>query len=563
MRRIVTAVKQRLPSGWLGPHFYYDLIRLARKGWPTLARVAFLAIVLVSLLIMDRAQGDSVHFTRPAEFARRAQNFAYLLIILQYLLVLALVPVYIASSIVEEKENGTLESLTLTHLTDRELVLGKLGARLLHVGAFALAGFPLLAFMNLWGNVDAAMLVYHEVHLFALLLSAGSICIWMSANSESVFQAISGSYGWMALLGFISMLTAFTLPWSCIWGGPNPMRSSGQANYFLPLILLVAVHGFVAWMAILHTIGRMETIRKAERKKPRKLTGALTLTDNRAISTKTGKRGQAKSRIHPDALPVRGHALFWKECMMDGTEYSLSVRWVFVGMAGVAALAIVFQTLYYFFPPRDEAGLGVRVLAHPLTYTAYFVALLVYALAVLFQMTMSVAFEREQGTLVFLLSIPEDRRLILLAKWLGPWYRNWPILAIAYLGVFLGFCSGLFDWRAALLLILGPWPALLLLGGVAIWLSVLCRRVLYANMALVGFLGVLVLAHLAAGPFMLIEGAYYLYVLGAAAELNVMGVTPPEARLITFAHHGCLLAIAGVCTAHSFWIFGRKDYSAT
>jgi hypothetical protein len=114
--QLISALAQTLRAGWLGPHFYYDLIRLARKGWPTLARVLFLVIVLVSLLVMDRTQGESVQFTEPAEFARRAARFAYLLIVLQYLLVLALLPVYVASSLVEEKENQTLELLTLTHL---------------------------------------------------------------------------------------------------------------------------------------------------------------------------------------------------------------------------------------------------------------------------------------------------------------------------------------------------------------------------------------------------------------------------------------------------------------
>src|SRR5437773_1641158 len=112
VRALFAAFLHSFRAGWLGPHFYFDLIRLARKGWPTLARVVFLVIVLVSLLVMDRTQGESVSFTRPAEFARRAENFAYLLIVLQYLLVLFLLPVYVASSIVEEKENQTLESLT-------------------------------------------------------------------------------------------------------------------------------------------------------------------------------------------------------------------------------------------------------------------------------------------------------------------------------------------------------------------------------------------------------------------------------------------------------------------
>jgi ABC-type transport system involved in multi-copper enzyme maturation permease subunit len=560
--RIRTLLSQAFRTAWLGPHFYYDLIRLARKGWPTLARVAFLAIVLVGLLVMDRTQGESVHFTQPAEFARRAQRFAILLIVLQYLLVLALLPVYVASCIVEEKENQTLESLTLTHLTDRELVLGKLGARLVHVAAFALAGFPLLAFMHLWGNVDASMLVYHEVHLFALLLSAGSLCISVSANSESVFQAISGSYGWIALLGFVSMAAAFALPWMCL--GPLPRFNtrdpgSGEAHYWFPLFLLVSVHLFLTFLFISQTIARMEALRKEERKRPRKQTGALTLTDKRVISTKVGKRGQTKSRIHPGAWPVRGHALFWKECLMEGTEYSLRARWVFIGLAAVSAGAILFQVLHFLIPPRDEAGLGVRMMAYPLTFTAYFIALAVYALAVLFQMTMTVAAEREQGTLTFLLMIPEERVTILFAKWLGPWWRNWPILAICYLGVFLGFASGLYDWKAALFLIAAPWPLMLMLGGLALWLSVMCRRVLYANMAIVGSVAVLVLAHIAVGQPMLTEGAFYLYILGARTELSLMGATPLQALLLMLGHHAIFLMLAAAFLGHAFWIFGRRD----
>src|SRR5438477_248718 len=76
----ISKLRQQLRAGWLGPHFYYDLIRFARKGWPTLARVLFLVVVLVSLLVMDRTQGRSGDFVLAAEFARRAERFAYLLI---------------------------------------------------------------------------------------------------------------------------------------------------------------------------------------------------------------------------------------------------------------------------------------------------------------------------------------------------------------------------------------------------------------------------------------------------------------------------------------------------
>jgi ABC-type transport system involved in multi-copper enzyme maturation permease subunit len=406
--------KPSLREDWLGPHFYYDLIRIARKGWPTAVRVLFLAVVLVSLLIMDRTQGQSVHFTRLEDFARRAQNFAYLLIVLQYLLVLALLPVYVASSIAEEKENQTLESLTLTHLSDRELILGKLGARLVHVGGFALANFPLLAFMLLWGNVDGTMLLYHEIHLFMLLISAGSICIRTSTYAESAFQAISNSYLFIGMLGAASMAAAFAMPWMC---GPCLYRD-GSAHYGTPLILLGIIHGIVTVATLRDAIAQVEVLRHEERKKPRKLTGALTLTDNRPVSTRTGKRGQVKSRVHPWAWPIKGNALFWKECLKDGTDYSLSARWFFIGLAVVVVVGGIFRLLYAVMPRAHDGDPGIRAPAYTFTFVSYIIALGVYGLVVLFQMTMSVAAEREHGTLTFLLSVPDDRRTILFAKWL-------------------------------------------------------------------------------------------------------------------------------------------------
>ena len=61
----------------------------------------------------------------------------------------------------------------------------------------------------------------------------------------------------------------------------------------------------------------------------------------------------------------------------------------------------------------------------------------VYLMFVIFQTTMCVAGERERHTLDFLLLLPAERRDVLFYKWLGPIWKNWPILAIAYLGLLL------------------------------------------------------------------------------------------------------------------------------
>jgi ABC-type transport system involved in multi-copper enzyme maturation permease subunit len=359
-------------------------------------------------------------------------------------------------------------------------------------------------------------------------------------------------------VGFLVMLTAFTLPWICMCG----VATQGAAQYGLPLVVLAIWRIGLTYFALRGAISQMEVLRREEYRKPRKITGALTLTDNRPISTRIRKRGQTASRIHPLAFPVRGHALFWKECIKDGTDYSLRVHWLSRGLAVVLVLAGSFQFLHFINPPR-QGEMGIRALAWTLTFTTYFVAVTAYALVVVFQMTMTVAGEREQDTLPFLLMIPDSRATILLAKWVGPWWRNWPILAIAYLGVLLGLASGLYNVPGALFLLLIPWPSLLMLGGLALWLSVTCRRVLFANITVIAFLGILAIVHIAVGKPIVVIFAYYLAILGAPAELALLGDTAWSGLDLALLQQALFLLVATVCVGHAFWLFGKKDYAAS
>jgi ABC-type transport system involved in multi-copper enzyme maturation permease subunit len=211
--------------------------------------------------------------------------------------------------------------------------------------------------------------------------------------------------------------------------------------------------------------------------------------------------------------------------------------------------------------PADRS-LGILGMAYTLTFVSYFVSLVVYILVVLFQMTLTVAGERELGTLTFLLTVPDGRAAVLRAKWLGPWWRNWPILGIAYLGVLLGFGSGLYDWVGFLFLLLAPWPLFLMLGGLALWLSVNVRRVLFANITVLGFIGVLVMAHIAIGKPTITLLAYYLSILGASAELNLLQEEATTAMLLMAGQQTIFLALAALFLGHAFWVFAKKDYSA-
>jgi ABC-type transport system involved in multi-copper enzyme maturation permease subunit len=536
----------------LGPHFYYDLIRLARRGWPTWLRVLYLVILLISLTIIHETQPRDLSYHQLAQQAERGHQYALTIIVLQDVLILLLLPVYVAPAVVEDKENRTIESIFLTHLTDREMALGKLAARLVPLASIPLAGLPLVGFLALYGNIDPNMLIYHEANSLLLLLSGGSICLLISTSSESAFQAISRSYlPVLVLLGF-GVVGALAMPWFIGEIGAHYQRTmrgvfiQSVPRYGVSLMLIAPLHAIVAAAALCFAVHSLRKFRLSERRRSRRLTAALSLTDTRAAAPAQRKH-RARSRIHPLARAVRDNALFWKECLKDGTGYSLTLRWLLVPLGGIVIVSVLFRVAALRAPPHELQSL--HALAAVLPYTAYFVALAAYALLVMFQSTMSVAGEKEQDTLDFLLIIPDERPAILYHKWLGPFWRNWPVLAVAYLGVLLGCGCGVFSLRTVIALLLLPWPSLLLLSTLALWLSVRCRRVLVANLILIGCLAALLVAHVAAWSWLGDVVRFYFILVFEANLHDFAAASRDVAFWLALGQQAAFLLVAAACGA--------------
>ena len=77
MRGMLAHLIRLARTDWVGPHFWVDLIRLARKGWPTLARVLYLVtlpadcrlvpVEVVSDLCEERLRGRMTGMHAAAE----------------------------------------------------------------------------------------------------------------------------------------------------------------------------------------------------------------------------------------------------------------------------------------------------------------------------------------------------------------------------------------------------------------------------------------------------------------------------------------------------------------
>src|SRR4051812_13646585 len=98
---------------WLGPVFFYETRRTARKPRFFISRIAYAVWLFVLLLWVYAAWGRGVHSAaetaRPDALAELAAAFFAAYSVTQFVVALLLTPVVIGSSIAEEKDRRTIE----------------------------------------------------------------------------------------------------------------------------------------------------------------------------------------------------------------------------------------------------------------------------------------------------------------------------------------------------------------------------------------------------------------------------------------------------------------------
>src|SRR5262245_5910574 len=113
----------------LGPVFWYDLIRVARRQRLALCRALDALALLAALYLLyvrwfptaSLLGGATTQGPNMAEFAT---FFFGAFAAVQFAAVILLTPALTANALAEEREHNTLVFLFTTHLTSREIVLG-------------------------------------------------------------------------------------------------------------------------------------------------------------------------------------------------------------------------------------------------------------------------------------------------------------------------------------------------------------------------------------------------------------------------------------------------------
>jgi ABC-type transport system involved in multi-copper enzyme maturation permease subunit len=186
----------------LGPVFDFEWMRTARRWQMYAARVFLGLALLIGIYLVWRWQVGSVQTISGAEAALVAETCFFVLIVVQLALVLIASPVATAAAISDEKLRGRLVQLFVTDLKTREIVLGKIAARVVPLLGFILCPAPLALTAVALGaaNWSAAVGAYGVLLAFGLL--GATLAFTLSVFSNRTHEVVLVCYFlWGILLG--------------------------------------------------------------------------------------------------------------------------------------------------------------------------------------------------------------------------------------------------------------------------------------------------------------------------------------------------------------------------
>jgi len=544
----------------LGPLFWYELTRLARRGQQPKLRALYAGVLLVGLLVTylnEFREADPLsliiggsELTFPLDrMASFSERFLATFMFCQLVGVVLITPVYAGGAVPEERDRGTLDFLRASLLTNREIVAAVLTARLVFVFGLVLTGLPVLGLTMLFGGIDGGRLAGGFVVVLMTVLSLGAFALDLGVHGRGLREVLLWVYTSTAVVTVFGVCCACLPP----IGTTSPFTvtylllnsSSGTFGGYDPeawLAIFVATHGI---LAVVFTWRATAAIRKpppvwtaaARAKRVRQPAQAIQPYPIPAEPFPEGMPHRRRERpaLRSYRIPRLGYGdpLLWKERYFSGRVPGFE-RGILSGCAVALTVIVLFPVglwLFVAFMELVAKGQDPAGILNPLARTVGFAAAVALAPAAGLRAATAVARERQRQTLDALFSLPVPRWQLLRAKWLAPilWVRYWLIgvVAVVLLAGITGSVHPL-GLLVGVTLLAAFVPFANTLG---LWLSVRCTS---ATRAVTTFIVVLIV--LALAPLLLSTLTRSAFRLagkesaGLAAERFVDAVSVPDAE---------------------------------
>jgi ABC-type transport system involved in multi-copper enzyme maturation permease subunit len=486
----------------VGPLFFWDVVRLARRGRGHALRFLYGAALLAALAVVYGGEfgtryllslsGDSLWVSLEDQ-ARFAHAFANSLFLVQNLAVLVLVPAYLSGAVAEEKEKKTLDLLFTTGLTDGEIVLGKMLGRLAHVGGVLLAGLPVLSLAQLWGGIDVTAVLANFAVTGLTLLSVGGVSLVCSCLANTTLSALVLSYGASALLGLGCLCPlgqgAFS-PLAFPFALDNQFGNGKGPSAVEVVPIFAMIHGGIGLISVIFAVA---VLRPTDPRPRRQDVPPLAEIQPR-LPPRLALPSELDGVYRPSP-PVGDAPLLWKEVLL-GTGRQRPRLLDEVGAPAAVALllaAIVWVALGLGALTSRDPPLGSVIVDAVRIFNALlrgFAAILLTmaCAAVGFRAAGSVVRERARGTLDGLLALPVAWEAVLFAKWLGSVLRVRIVFSLVAAGLLFSLLTGVLHPLALPLALVTIAAHVAFIASLGTWLSLAARSIPRAHFLMAGLL---------------------------------------------------------------------------
>src|SRR3954471_18522874 len=225
----------------LGPVFAFEW-RMASRRWPAYAMRSLTVLLLLGVMTPVWYAWPAATIARQAEMNKVFHLWASM--ILLGLVGLA-APAATAGAICQDKARGSLALLFATDLSDAEIVLGKLAARLVPVLGMILCVAPVMAIATLFGGIDPVGLVGTLLVVLSCAIFGCALALTLSVWGKKTHEVLLATYAFGILYLLAAPITA----------GLQAMFPSAWRAMGLPSFLAILRYNPILLVLVIATIG--------------------------------------------------------------------------------------------------------------------------------------------------------------------------------------------------------------------------------------------------------------------------------------------------------------------
>ncbi|HLV81083.1 MAG TPA: ABC transporter permease subunit [Chthonomonadaceae bacterium] len=174
-------------------------MRGARAYWILFGYLGFLSAVLLSMYAafeqaVTRAGAGS------SEVSELSASILTAIVVTQMFLVLFITPAITSGSLTIEREQQTMDMLSMTPISRGSIVLGKLLSAVSFTALLLVSSLPLLSICFMLGSVDPEMVVSNYMMLLFGSVAIGAMGLMWSSVARTTTQAVMYTYATLFLL---------------------------------------------------------------------------------------------------------------------------------------------------------------------------------------------------------------------------------------------------------------------------------------------------------------------------------------------------------------------------